>query len=170
MSAPKKQSKSRVLSVLKSRPVSGIRIILEILGVVMTALFFYPKFSVAPSSAWDSSTPIRSAFTIKNDSNIVCYEIVADYGSKISVHSDAVLGAPINRIPKLCPNESSTVSIEEIITTSPNAIDNAEVYINLTFRPTFIPITFPKKSFKFRARKMPSGYTWEPIYMDRKVK
>src|SRR3989338_573348 len=121
------RSESLVLSVLKSRPVLGLRIILEILGVVMTALFFYPKFSVAPSSAWDSSNPIQSTFIIKNDSNLGCYNVTSDYGSNISIHSDAVLGAPVSLIPNLCPNESSTVSIEKIITTSPNAIDDADV-------------------------------------------
>ncbi|MDD5435490.1 MAG: hypothetical protein PH343_08680 [Nitrospira sp.] len=164
------QPESRVLSVLKSRPVLVIRLILEILGVVMTAQFFWPKFSVVPSSAWDSSNPIQSTFTIKNDSNFGCYEVTSNFGSNITVHSNAVLGAPVSIIPRLCPPESSTISIEKIITTSANAIDEAEVYINLTYRTTFIPITFPTKSFRFKARKTPSGYIWEPMYMDRMVK
>ena len=163
------QSKNRLSAVLKARPVLVIRLILEILGVVMITQFFCPKISVAPSSAWDSSNPIQSTFTIKNDSNLICYAITSDFGSNITVHSNAVLGAPVSVIPKLCPNESSTISIEKIITTSPNAIDEAEVYINLTYHPTFISITLPKKSYRFRARKTPSGYIWEPLYMNRKI-
>jgi hypothetical protein len=163
------RSECRVLSVLKSRPVLVIRLILEVLGVIMTALFFWPKFSVAPSSAWDSSNPIQSTFTIKNDSNIGCYKVTSNFGSNITIHGNAVLGAPISLIPKLCPSESSTISIEKIITTSANAIDEAEVYINLTYRPTIIPIKFSAKSYRFKARKTPSGYIWEPMYMDRIV-
>jgi hypothetical protein len=113
------------------------------LGVLITVHFFWPRISVSPSVAWDSSNPIQSTFTIKNDSNIMCYAIKYDIGTGLTVHSDLTFNGPEmsgvgQEIPKLCPNEGSTISIEKIVTTSPNAIDEAEIYINLTYSPTFI--------------------------------
>lgn len=168
-------SESRVLSVLKSRPVLAIRLILEVLGVVMTAYFFWPHIYPEYSVSWDSTNPLQSTFKIKNDSNIMCYDINYDFGTNLSVHSDVTFNGPDKSgigqyIPDLCPSKSSTISIEKILTTSANAIDEAEVYINLSYRPTFIPIKFPTKSFRFKARKTPSGYIWEPMYMDCMVK
>ena len=165
------QSNSLVLSVLKSRPVLVLRIILEILGVVMTILFFYPKLTAEYSASWDSSNPLLSTFKIKNESNIGCYAVKCTFGSSITVHSDATLNGPEEyEIPKLCPGESSTIPAPNVLSTTPNAIDAAEIYINLTYHPTFMSLTLPMKSYRFKSRKISSGFTWEPMFLDRREK
>jgi len=165
------QSSSLVKSVLQSHTVQGLRIVLDILGIVMTFLFFYPRITADFSSSWDLTNPLQSSFKIKNESNIGCYSIKCTFGSSVAVHSDATLNVPeVHEIPELCPDKSSTIPAPNVLSTAPNAIDDAEVYINLTYRPLLIPITFSTKSYRFKARKTPSGYIWEHMYMDRKVK
>lgn len=168
------QHKKALLSRFQlTRAIKSLKYLKEFFTalILLVGLYIYwPNILVVPSSSWDSSNPLQSSFEIKNESSLFCYKVVYTIGSSITVSSDAVLGVPEESvIPELCKNEGHTISIEKILSTSPNSIDNAEVYINLTYRPTFAPITFPKKSFRFKARKTSTGYIWERMYMDRKA-
>lgn len=164
---PQGQSESRVLSALKSTARRS-RLILDILGVVMTILFFYPKITADYSTSWDPSNPLQSSFKIKNESNVGCYSVNCTFGSTITVNRDATLNGPEkHEIPKLCPGESSTIPAPNILITASNAIEAAEIYINLTYHPTFMRFTFPMKSYRFKSRKTSSGFTWEPMFLDR---
>ena len=160
-----KRSGSRMLS--KGILISLSAFLVACLGFFVNVSFFKPKIIVVTSAAWDLSNPIQASFTIKNESNFICYTIKSDLDYKLTVNKDATLHAPEESIiPKLCPNDGHTISIEKFLTTSPNAIEDAEVYINLAYCPTFLHVNFCD-SYRFKARKTPSGYIWESLYLDR---
>lgn len=173
----------RIISVL-FKLVNPVWILISCLVLIGGLDFYWPKFTIKYNNSWNVNDPFKSTFEIKNEGNFLCYEtkyIVEP--NKFKINSDVTINGQLifdkkNYVPRLCPNESTTISIENIVKAAPRSIDYFEIYFVLDYRPVFIkyllnlprfmlkPFIF-KDTYRFSVRKVDSGYIWERLYLDK---
>jgi len=144
--------------------------ILSFLIVLIVFLFFvYPRLSVEPGESLDLQKPFETPFIVKNDGywplvDVSCelaFDKLEDINSKRFTH----LGNrdTANNIPKLWGNESFSIFINRSVGTPPEHIKYVELYINVTYRPFLIPITFTENK-RFKTNRKPNDeYIWSKI-------
>lgn len=152
-----------------------LKYVVPTIAILSSLAVFFPRLSVEPVMTFDSTNPLQSSFLIKNDGYFECYSVAysvdfkrLDLSGDFAFDGTGMMGSG-QEIPQLCPNDSSTISIEKTATIRPNAIDSAEIYITLTYKPDKpVPIPFRfSDSFRFKTRKISSGYVWERFYKNK---
>ena len=73
-------------------------------------------------------------------------------------------------IDRLCPNDSSTISLQKTFKLPPNFVHYAEIYIDLSYKPTWLtwlPFNF-NDSYRFKADRTINGnYFWQKFFNDK---
>jgi hypothetical protein len=162
---------------LPSSPKSKMAVILSLCTIgsfVLSLVIFCPRFLVERDDVLDPSKPFSSAFLIKNDGYGFCYPVSYSVGFEDVVLFDGGGISGINsmcqdeHIPRLCPNKSSTISLERFLVTPANSIKSAEIYINLNYKPSWAPPIFGRffrDSFRFKvSRKANGDYVWQKFF------
>jgi hypothetical protein len=187
MTKKKRTSKSSKKSSPKSIPkpapkvswtpklkMSVILAVCTVASFALSLVVFWPRFSVERDEILDPQKPFSSSFLVKNDGYGFCYPISYSVGFKDVVFfggggiSNIGLSRPDEDIPALCPNKSSTISLERFLVAPPSSIKSAEIYIDLSYKPSWVPSFFERflhDSFRFKvARKENGDYVWQKFF------
>jgi hypothetical protein len=167
-STPRKFAK---LNWLSTNHLSSM---LAIASFVLSLVVFWPRLSVERDEIFDPRKPFSTSFLVKNDGYGFCYPIQYSVlfknvelidGGKISNVGMSGFG---ERIIRLCPNKSSTISLEHFLAMPSNSIKTAEINISLNYKPTWVPQFlkhFFEDSFRFKvARKKNGDYIWQKYF------
>jgi hypothetical protein len=152
-------------------------IILAIISLGISLIIFWPRLSVDRGEDLDSQNPFKTSFVVNNDGYIFCYPIhyslaikKVELENNINLINVGISGFDED-IPKLCPNNSSTLSLQRTLAIPPNFLKSAEIYIDLFYKPLWIPSFFDpifKDSYRFKVAKKASGdYVWQKYYTDK---
>lgn len=176
---PKKSSKkvsrqvSRSLKDILRHIRLSVILVLSCLGILANVVVFWPRISVDPSVMFDSRNPFQSTFLVKNDGYLFCYSVHYSLNAKKveltghNVLSNIGLSGFDDDIDSLCPNDSSTISLKHTIGAPPYSIESAEIYIDLLYKPLWLPFSF-HNSYRFKADKMANGdYFWKKTFNDK---
>ena len=167
-STPRKPAK---LSWLPTKYLSSL---LAIASFVISLVVFWPRLSVDRDEILDPRKPFSSTFLVKNDGYGFCYPVhySVTYNKIVTLGGGQIKNIGIDGfgedIPKLCPNKSSTISIERFLVVPPNSIKSADMNIDIQYKPSWMPSFFNRffqDSFKFKvARKENGDYVWQKYY------
>lgn len=142
-------------------------------GLIAFLFLVYPRFSVEPGESLDLYKPFETPFVLKNDGYWslvdINYNLTIDKMEDINQNKFTHFGIRgiANKIPKLRPNEASTIFINRVLSAPPNYIKYVELYINVTYKPFLIPITFTvSKRFKTN-RKSNGEYVWFKFFSEK---
>lgn len=153
--------------------VSAVLTICTIVSFVLSFVVFWPRISVDTGEALDPRNPFSIPFMVKNDGYLLSYSIHhslsiknIELKNKIIFNGGEMSGFDED-IPKLRPNNSSAISIQRTIGVAPDFVESAEIYIDLSYKTSWIPHTF-KDSYRFKmARKSNGDYVWQKKYDDK---
>lgn len=140
-------------------------------------IIFWPRLSVDRGEDLDSRNPFKTSFVVNNNGYVFCYPIhyslaikKVELENNINLTNVGMTGFDED-IPKLCPNNSSTLSLQRTLAIPPNFLKSAEIYIDLLYKPSWIPSfleTMFKDSYRFKvARKANGDYVWQKYYTDK---
>jgi hypothetical protein len=164
---PKKSQKKRV----------SWGIILAIVSLGISLIAFWPRLSVDCGESLDSQNPFKTSFVVKNEGYVFCYPVhyslaikKVELENNINLIDIGITGFDED-IPKLCPNDSSTFSLQRTIAIPPNFLKSAEIYIDLSYKPSWLPSWLNnifQDSYRFKvARKANGDYVWQKYYTNK---
>lgn len=174
LSSPKSsQGVKRGGSGLPKINMSVVLAICTIVSFVLSFVVFWPRISVETGEALDPRNPFSIPFIVKNDGYLLCYSVHHSLNIKnIELKNQIIFkGGGVEGldedIPKLCPNNSSAISIQRMFGMPSDFVEKAEIYIDLSYKTRWIPHTF-KDSYRFKmARKSNGDYVWQKKYDDK---
>lgn len=158
----------------QKKSISGI-----VLSVVTLSslIIFWPRLSVDSGETLDPSNPFMSSFIITNDGYGFCYPVKYSLSMKnmrlknnITFAGGGVSGFGED-IPMLCPNDKTTISLQKTYSMPPGFVEYAEIYIDLSYAPTWIPSWFAHiftDIYRFQANRKENGtYFWQRLFKDK---
>lgn len=147
--------------------------LLAVASFLVSLIVFWPRISVETSDPLDPRNPFSIPFMVKNDGYLLSYSVHhslsiknIELKNKISINGGGMSGFDED-IPKLCPNNSSAISIQRTIGVPSDFVESAEIYIDLSYKTQWIPLIF-KDSYRFKlARKSNGDYVWQKKFNDK---
>lgn len=147
------------------------------LGISLTSLIiFWPRLSIDQGEIIDPKNPFKTSFVIKNDGYVFCYPVHYSLSfKKVELKGLSIIGVEMEGfdedIPRLCPNDSSTFSLRRTIDMPANFVQAAEIYIDLSYKPQWLPVRFSRifsSSHRFKVTQKENGdYIWQKYFADK---
>ena len=126
--------------------VQIIMTVLSLWGIFLTTwVIYYPRVSVSPGDALDSSNPANTPFIIKNQGYVSIYDVVPScamdfitYPSGITAIAEKPFANDFSIIEQnakvIAPEEPYTILLPFILMEN-NKIEESDIAIKLTFKP-----------------------------------
>jgi hypothetical protein len=145
--------------------------VVVVLGLPNTYNFYNSRLSIAPSLKFDLADPLKDTFLMTNEGNFSIYDINLSYSLKNVQYSndcsagDNAVESNIS-IKELLSHESETIILPQTaIVLMKNSVQYADVYFNVSFRPSFWPFC-KTQSLRFSTIKDAYGilvWTHRPV-------
>jgi hypothetical protein len=114
-----------------------LKTIIGIISIVISLIIFWPRITIDTGEPLDPREPFSTPFVIKNEGYILSYSIFHSLSCKRIelknkiVHNYGQVHEIDDNIPRLRPNESTTISIQHTFRQPPDYVVSAEIYIDL---------------------------------------
>ena len=147
-----------------------------LIGVVGFLFAVWPRISVYPGESLDPNIPFATPFLIKNDGYLpirdVHYSLTPrDVKVVVSGGGIGTLKGKSDKVFFIDPSAKEIPILESNRTTAIFApflknvtVRGADIYINLTYKPYFVPYTFSEKHRFITSMKKTGEYVWLEDY------
>lgn len=169
--------------ITEEQPTATKKTKISISGFALTLvslsslIIFWPRLSVNNGETTNPQKPLMSSFIISNDGYGFCYPVKYSLSIKnmrlkndINFTGGGVSGFGED-IPRLCPNDNTTISLQKTYDLPPGFIEYAELYIDLSYAPAWVPAKFTfifEDSFRFQmSRKGNGDFFWQRLFKDK---